>query len=113
MDKVYFFEYEDFVVECLIYYEVVVDCIVDVVGFLFDVEYLDFFDMYEVMGVVMIIVDWYFDDFVCVNVIVGIKCVVVGVMMVCMDEYIDVELYVVDFEVWLYGFDVLVMEGFV
>lgn len=111
-DKVYLLEHEDSAVERPTYHEAVVDRIADVVGSPPDVEYLDLFDMYEVMGAVTTIADWHPDDFVRVNVTAGTKRAAVGATMACMDEHTDAEPYVVDPEVRPHGLDAPVTEGF-
>ncbi|ELZ96367.1 DUF6293 family protein [Haloferax sulfurifontis] len=111
-DKVYLLEHEDPAVERPTYHEAVVDRIADVVGTPPDVEYLDLFDMYEVMGAITTIADWHPDDFVRVNVTAGTKRAAVGATMACMDEHTDAEPYVVDPEVRPHGLDAPVTEGF-
>ncbi|MCO8265170.1 DUF6293 family protein [Haloferax prahovense] len=111
-DKVYLLEHEDPAVERPTYHDAVVDRIADVVGTPPDVEYLDLFDMYEVMGAITTIADWHPDDFVRVNVTAGTKRAAVGATMACMDERTDAEPYVVDPEVRPHGLDAPVTEGF-
>ncbi|CQR51983.1 MULTISPECIES: HFX_2341 family transcriptional regulator domain-containing protein [Haloferax] len=111
-DKVYLLEHDDPSVERPTYHEAVVDRIADVIGSPPDVEYLDLFDMYEVMGAITTIADWHPDDFVRVNVTAGTKRAAVGATMACMDEHTDAEPYVVDPEVRPHGLDAPVTEGF-
>lgn len=111
-DQVYLLEHDDSAVERPAYHEEVINRIGDVVGSTPDVEYLDLFDMYEVMGAITTIAEWHSDDFVRVNVTAGTKRAAIGATMACMDEHTDAEPYVVDPEVRPHGLDMPVTEGF-
>ncbi|AFK20999.1 hypothetical protein E6P09_17710 (plasmid) [Haloferax mediterranei ATCC 33500] len=111
-DHVYLLEHEDPSVERPNYHETVVDRITDVVGTPPAVEYVDLFDMYEVMGAITTIADWHPDDLVRVNVTAGTKRAAIGATMACMDEHTDAEPYVVDPKSRPHGLDTPATEGF-
>ncbi|WP_435101537.1 HFX_2341 family transcriptional regulator domain-containing protein [Halarchaeum sp. P4] len=111
-DRVYLLEHEDRAVERPDYHETVVERIADVVGEPPAVEYVDLFDMYDVMGAITTIADWHPDDLVRVNVTAGTKRAAVGATMACMDEHTDAEPYVADPESRPHGLEDPATEGY-
>ncbi|ELZ98054.1 hypothetical protein C440_02363 [Haloferax mucosum ATCC BAA-1512] len=111
-DHVYLLEHEDPTVDRPAYHETVIERITDIVGSSPDVEYVDLFDMYEVMGAITTISDWHPNDLVRVNVTAGTKRAAIGATMACMDEHTDAEPYVVDPKSRPHGLETPATEGF-
>lgn len=91
-DRVYLLEHEG-EDERPTYHDAVVERITEAVGREPDIQGVDLFDMYDVMGAVTTIADWHAEDLVRVNVTAGTKRAAVGATMACMDEDTEAEPY--------------------